>query len=46
MADLAFFSTGLLIGLYAGFVCKKNKIDLMPQTIDLGRFGAKGDIDK
>jgi len=46
MADVAFFTVGLLLGTYAGLVCKKNNISILPRTIDLGKYGARGDIEK
>lgn len=46
MADVAFFAIGLIAGTYAGLVCKKNKIEILPRSIDLGKYGSKGDIDK
>jgi hypothetical protein len=46
MADVAFFTIGFLAGTYAGLVCKKNKIEIIPRSIDIGKYGRKGDIDK
>ncbi len=38
MADVAFFTVGLVLGTYAGLVFKKNKISIIPRTIDLGKL--------
>lgn len=46
MADVALFTFGFLAGTYIGLVCKKNNIFIIPRTMDLGKFGGKGDIDK
>jgi len=46
MTDVAFFTIGLIAGTYAGLVCKKNQIQILPRSIDLGKYGSKGDIDK
>jgi len=46
MADVAFLTVGFIIGTYAGLVCKKNNINILPRTIDLGVYGVRGDIDK
>lgn len=46
MADVALFFVGFMAGTYAGLICKKNKIKILPQTIDLGKYGARGDVDK
>ncbi len=44
MADLALFTVGFILGTYGGLVCKKNKITILPRSIDLGKYGVKGDI--
>jgi len=44
MTDIAFFTIGLLAGTYVGLVCKKNNISIVPQTLEMGKYGAKGDI--
>ncbi len=46
MADIAFFTVGFLAGTYAGLVCKKNQISILPRTVDLGLYGKRGDIEK
>ena len=46
MADVALFTVGFLAGTYVGLVCKKNKVFILPRTVNLGRHGGKGDIDK
>lgn len=46
MADIAFFTIGFLAGTYAGLVCKKNQISILPRTLDLGKYGKRGDIEK
>jgi hypothetical protein len=46
MADIAFFAVGFIAGTYAGLVCKKNNVTVIPRTLDLGVYGAKGDIAK
>lgn len=46
MTDVAFFFVGLVAGTYAGLVCKKNRITILPQTIDIGKYGSRGDVDK
>ena len=46
MADVAFFTIGLLAGTYAGLVLKKNQISILPRTVDLGKWGSKGDVAK
>ena len=44
MTDVAFFTIGLIAGTYAGLVLKKNKMQVLPRTIDLGKYGKRGDI--
>ena len=33
MTDVALLTIGFLVGTYAGLVCKKNNIKILPQTI-------------
>jgi hypothetical protein len=46
MSDVALLFVGFLTGTYVGLVLKKNNITVLPRKIDLGIYGAKGDIDK
>ena len=46
MTDVGLFSLGVLIGTYVGLMFKKNNLRIIPQSIDLGKYGKDGDIAK
>ena len=46
MADIGFFTLGLVIGMGVGMTCKKNGIVFIPQRIDMGPFSRRADIEK
>jgi hypothetical protein len=46
MADVGLFTLGVLIGTYTGLIFKKNNLRIIPQSIDLGKYGKNGDIAK
>lgn len=39
--DLGLFIGGLVLGFGGGLVCKRNRIEVLPQTFDIGVLGQK-----